>query len=50
MKHIGGYYSTPKKVGEMDHTGPKIGEMAKRADDNKKMIFASANLEKMMKK
>jgi hypothetical protein len=50
MKKIGEYHATMKKIGEMDRSGLKIGEMAKRADDNKKIVAAHGNLEKMMKK
>jgi hypothetical protein len=52
MKNIGAYSGGMKKIGMTDFSGPKIGEMAKRAEENKKMVGASAGLEKsmMMKK
>lgn len=39
MKNIGVYEPNPKKIGEMNHKGLKIGEMHKPAED-KKMAMA----------
>ena len=50
MKKVGEYHSTMKKIGDMDRNGLKIGDMAKRAEDNKKIVVAHGNLEKIMKK
>jgi hypothetical protein len=50
MKKVGEYHATMKKIGEMDRNGPKIGDMAKRAEENKKIVFAHSNLEKMAAK
>jgi hypothetical protein len=50
MKKVGEYHASMKKIGDMDRNGLKIGEMAKRAEDNKKIVVAHGNLEKMMKK
>ncbi len=50
MKNVGAYSGGMKKIGMSDFSGSKIGEMAKRAEDNKKMVGASATLEKSMMK
>jgi hypothetical protein len=41
MKKIGAYEPNPKKIGEMDHKGLKIGEMYKPMDE-KKIMMAKA--------
>lgn len=50
MPRIGEFNTMQVKIGVPKIGGAKIGEYAKRAEDNKKVVAAHANLEKMMKK